>query len=287
MLEWALTYPEWVIGVRVVKTKKLVACVTASPLTMAINANIIKFASVDFLCVHKKLRSRRLTPVLIKEITRRINLKDVWQAVYTGAKQLPGPLLQCRYWHRALDTKKLVEIGFLGRPKDTKLTTMIKMNRLPPPSVYLRPMVVGDCQIVTDILNASQSRWPVHRVWTCDEVAAGLLPRPGVFGSWVNTGPVVTDFASYYVVPSSTANPTHPEFTSAYAYYCVSGALGVGDLLNHLMSVCKCDVFTTLNSMDYDETTLHSLKFKQGTGKLNYYMYNYQAVAETIGLVLL
>jgi len=33
----------------------------------------MKVANVNFLCVHKKLRKKRLTPVLIKEITRRIN----------------------------------------------------------------------------------------------------------------------------------------------------------------------------------------------------------------------
>jgi len=34
---------------------------------------------INFLCVHKKLRSKRLAPVLIKEITRRVNLKGIWQ----------------------------------------------------------------------------------------------------------------------------------------------------------------------------------------------------------------
>ena len=34
---------------------------------------------INFLCVHKKLRTKRLAPVLIKEITRRVNLEGVWQ----------------------------------------------------------------------------------------------------------------------------------------------------------------------------------------------------------------
>ena len=33
---------------------------------------------INFLCVNKKLRSKRLTPVLIKEITRRVHIKDMW-----------------------------------------------------------------------------------------------------------------------------------------------------------------------------------------------------------------
>ena len=35
---------------------------------------------INFLCVHKRLRSKRLAPVLIREITRRVNCKGLFQA---------------------------------------------------------------------------------------------------------------------------------------------------------------------------------------------------------------
>lgn len=38
----------------------------------------VKMAEINYLCVHKKLRTKRLAPVLIKEITRRVNLTNVW-----------------------------------------------------------------------------------------------------------------------------------------------------------------------------------------------------------------
>ena len=46
--------------------------------------------------MHKKLRSKRLAPVLIKEITRQCHLKGVFQAVYTGGLFLPTPIATCR-----------------------------------------------------------------------------------------------------------------------------------------------------------------------------------------------
>ena len=33
-------------------------------------------------------RAKRLAPVLIKEVTRRINATDIWQAVYTAGKYM-------------------------------------------------------------------------------------------------------------------------------------------------------------------------------------------------------
>ena len=47
---------------------------------------------MNFLCVHKKIRSKRLAPVLIKEITRRVNRNDGWQAVYTAGTEIPTPI---------------------------------------------------------------------------------------------------------------------------------------------------------------------------------------------------
>jgi glycylpeptide N-tetradecanoyltransferase len=51
---------------------------------------------INFLCVHKKLRSKRLAPVLIKEITRRVNLTGIFQAVYTAGVILPSLVGKCR-----------------------------------------------------------------------------------------------------------------------------------------------------------------------------------------------
>ena len=51
---------------------------------------------INFLCVHKKLRLKRMAPVLIKEITRRVNLQGIFQAVYTAGVVLPGVVAKCR-----------------------------------------------------------------------------------------------------------------------------------------------------------------------------------------------
>jgi glycylpeptide N-tetradecanoyltransferase len=57
----------------------------------------VKMVEINYLCVHKKLRSKRVAPVLIKEITRRVNLTGVFQAVYTAGVILPSPVSKCRF----------------------------------------------------------------------------------------------------------------------------------------------------------------------------------------------
>lgn len=53
-------------GVRVSANKKLVAFISAIPATVRVRAADVPMVEINFLCVHKKLRSKRLAPVLIR-----------------------------------------------------------------------------------------------------------------------------------------------------------------------------------------------------------------------------
>ena len=69
-LRWALTPSgfnrDWHVGIRAVSSKKLVAFITGIPARVSVmKESAMKMAEINFLCVHKKLRSKRLAPVLI------------------------------------------------------------------------------------------------------------------------------------------------------------------------------------------------------------------------------
>jgi len=55
-----------------------------------------EMAEINFLCIHKKLRAKRLAPLLIREVTRRIHLEGIFQAVYTAGLVLPRPISECQ-----------------------------------------------------------------------------------------------------------------------------------------------------------------------------------------------
>lgn len=59
-----------------------------------------------------------------QEITRRVNLRDIWQAAYTAGVLLPRPVATCQYWHRSLNPKKLISIGF----------SRLAVTHFPPPA---------------------------------------------------------------------------------------------------------------------------------------------------------
>ena len=83
-LQWALTppgyRPEWLVGVRN-ENKQLVASITGVPVTVLVEKDQIKMAEINFLCVHKSIRELKMASFLITEVTRRVNMRNKWQAV--------------------------------------------------------------------------------------------------------------------------------------------------------------------------------------------------------------
>lgn len=100
---------------------------------------------INFLCVHKKLRSKRLAPVLIKEITRRVHLTNCFQAVYTAGVLLPKPVASCKYYHRSINPKKLVETGFSHLGKNMTIQRLQRLYKLPDVSGGERQRAIGVC----------------------------------------------------------------------------------------------------------------------------------------------
>lgn len=92
-LQWALLPPgykeDWLFGVRGGKKNKLYGFISAIPVNMTVNGKQMEMAEVNFLCVHKSLRDKRLAPTLIKEVTRRVNKCNIWQAIYTAGVVIP------------------------------------------------------------------------------------------------------------------------------------------------------------------------------------------------------
>ena len=98
---------------------------------MQVREKTIKMAQINYLCVNRKLREKRLAPVLIKEITRRVNLRNIWQAIYTAGVVIPRPVATATYLHRSLNAKKLIEVGFSALPMNESMATHLKKHKIP------------------------------------------------------------------------------------------------------------------------------------------------------------
>ncbi|CAG8173372.1 unnamed protein product [Penicillium salamii] len=303
-LHWALMSPgwkkEWHVGVRATKSRKLVASICGVPTELRVRGERIKVTEINFLCIHKKLRSKRLTPVLIKEITRRCYVNGIYQAIYTGGVILPTPVSSCRYYHRALDWLKLYEVGFSPLPHGSTKARMITKNHLPTETLTpgLRPMEVKDIDAVYDLLERYMRRFDMNQAFTREEIDHWLVykeqpDKEQVVWSYVVEDPEthkITDFVSFYNLSSTVIDhPKHEAVRAAYLYYYASETAFSDDqkafkerlqlLMNDALICAKkahFDVFNALTSHD-NPLFLEQLKFGAGDGQLHFYLYNYRA----------
>ena len=300
-LRWALLPPNghasWIVGVRAGKRKKLFGLITGIPVQMILNGREVTCAEINFLCVHKDLRTKRLAPVLIKEITRRVNRLDIWQAVYTSGTTIPTPFTGAAYWHRSLNPKKLLDVRFSHKPANLSMAKYVKRHHLGTnqdiPS--LRPMELDDVPQVAQLLNNYLAREKVHIVFTEDEVRHFLLPREEVIYCYVDggsPGEPLTDVFSFYYLPSQILNhPEHKTLKVAYSYYNVSTTGRLKEGMRDMLIKAKGLGFDVFNALDVMENKQHfsDLKFGIGDGLLHYYLYNWRIKnvgPEDLGIVL-
>jgi glycylpeptide N-tetradecanoyltransferase len=138
-------------------------------------------AEINFLCVHKKLRGKRLAPVLIKEVTRRCHLVGIFQAVYTGGIFIPTPVARCQYYHRIINTKKLVEVGFTRVPPGLTLGRLMARNKLPDGLALpgFRELEERDLEQVSSLLRRYLARGDLVPMWTDDELRHNIFAGRG------------------------------------------------------------------------------------------------------------
>jgi glycylpeptide N-tetradecanoyltransferase len=298
-LVWALTPPgflqDLLFGVRSTKTQKLVAFISGVPAHVKAYEKELSVAEVNFLCVHKKLRSKRLAPVLIKELTRRVNLTGTFQAIYTAGVVLPVPVASARYHHRSLNPKKLVQIGFSRLGHRMTMARMQKIYKLPAETTTpgLRPMEPKDVEGVHEILVDYLSKFSLKILFSKEEVAHWLLPREHVINSYVvETKGKITDMVSFYHLPSTILN-MDDTLHAAYSFYNVANTVPLVDLMKDALTLakneCNADVFNALDLMD-NSSFLEPLKFGIGDGNLQYYIYNWacpEMPPGKVGIVLL
>jgi len=317
-LDWALKPPgfhkEWHIGVRVSSNKKLVGFIAGVPIALRIRGNAVRASEINYLCVHKKLRSKRLAPVLIKEVTRQCHLKGIFQAIYTGGVLLPTPVSTCRYFHRSINDRKLVDVGFTHIPRNSTMARMQRLHKLATAPTLLnsglREMRDDDVPQVAELFTRYMHRFQLSPIMDHDEIRHQFLsglghgPAPKDFKgkrerqvvwAYVVENPNthrITDFFTFYYLPSTVMQSIkHDVVEAAYLfYYATDVALQEGaeedgrvkKRLNELIGdaliiagLAGFDVFNALSLMD-NMQFVDELKFGKGDGLLNYYLYNWR-----------
>ena len=281
-LRWALKKPgyflEWNLGIRN-RNHKLIGFISGVPSNIFINNKLIKIPEINFLCIHKSLRSNRLAPLLIKEITRRVNLQNIWQAVYTASILIPKPVSNVNYFYFLLNIKKLIKTKYYSMENNISFKNLKKRYQLPSKvKNNLRPMNYNDINDVRILLNNYLKQFKLTIQFSNEEIEHIFLPKNKIIYSFViEKNKKITDFCSYYLLPYNILNK-NSNINTAYLHYYAVTSIKLSDMIKDILIICKndnIDLFIILNIMN-NHKLLEDINLYESDEKLYYYLYNWK-----------
>ncbi|KAM0675068.1 hypothetical protein GVAV_001407 [Gurleya vavrai] len=277
MLLWQFNNPcvkkNYLLGVE--RDDELFGFVFAIEHNLVIDNKIIKAISVNFLCVVKELRNKRLAPLIIKEITRRANVNGIYQAIFTGGIKLPFILTSARYYHRIIDRKTLVDSEYCMRTYDEKSAEeKYKINYRK--NDNYRYALDKDYQQMFNLYNEECNKHKLYDKMNFETFVYNLKTKENVVYAFVKEiDDKIVAFGSFYILNNLVIRK-NKEIKTAYLYY--HSSENHKEMIEQLLifaSQINCAMFNIIN-MNIKKDILDDLLFCIGDGVLNYYLYNYE-----------
>jgi glycylpeptide N-tetradecanoyltransferase len=281
LLKWFLIseYNDLILGVKY--KNKIYATICGIPMTVRILDKTIRMVEINFLCVHYKLRNKRLSPVLIKEVTRRTNLHNIWQAFYTTSLELPNNLFDGTYYHRYINVPKLMDlnISFITETNAKLASKLYKiMDNL---TINIRLLEEKDCKECCEKFNKFHEKFKISAFFNEEEFKSHFLQTPSakvIYSYVVENENGITDFISFFDL--STQVRDHPKYNTlkvAYGYYYFYFNTSLETLVSNSLLLLKKEGFELLNYLDQYDNQLFfdKLKFKKGSASMNFNFFNW------------
>lgn len=284
LLGWALTVPnfikDWIFGVRT-KTGALAGFISGVPMNIRLNGKVEPWCSVNFMCVHSHLRKRKMAPVLIFELHRRVRLHNVYKAVFSGADIPSKPFAKAIYKHRPLNLKKLSQVGFY--PIAQNRMAAAQKRFMVPKLVHgnVRPFrPEEDTDSLLQLLKETGERFKFDVEFTPETIHHFFTPRDNILYTYVVPGTTgITAMFSFYIMNWSVLNDNRvSEIRAAYVWYTATKVVDmnslIADLLYKAVNDAKADIANSLTIMGLKDA-LTANKFESGNKELEYYSYNF------------
>lgn len=105
---------EYHFVVRNSKNKKINALMVGCPKKYILLGKPITMLEGNFFAIHKKLRNKRLAPIMSQEMFRRQRKNGINQTYMTSSSTFPTPFSTCHYYNKYINCQKLIDIRYTG-----------------------------------------------------------------------------------------------------------------------------------------------------------------------------
>lgn len=282
-LKWALRpycyFDDWQFGV-FDRNNKVVAFISGIPLELISSGVLIKSVQVNFLCIRKEYRTKRLAPLLISELTRRAYQHGIFQALFTGSTKLAEPLSTACYYHKLLNCGKLFRCGFAGPDVMHPFLKAQQPDKAPPfntkETIELLKIDLDNVNKVYESYQVESSKLAIFASFSLDEFMHWMLPKENVLYSFCSRD--CKDFGAFYSI-STSIKDSEEEIKTAYIFYHFASteekSTRLMKALINKAAELNFDIVNCLNIMKA-KTALSECDMLEGDGVLHYYLFNWK-----------
>jgi glycylpeptide N-tetradecanoyltransferase len=269
----------WFVGV-MSNTGVLVGLITARPTIYRIDEKYIQTFTIDFLCTHKQLRKKRLAPVLIKEMYKRLSTfqYDIG-AWFVSNTHLPfnSTVKTSQILFRPLTLEKLSKTLFSGLSQGQLITLQQKYENIQPTDdlQYIRFANLEDIPMMMNIYENYCKKYRLCQTMNREEFEHYFLPNNEMIFTYVitNIQGEIKDFISLHAFWTNRGEK------NAYLYYVsfINEDL-LGLFMRNILFIMKCngfDMIFTNDIMGVSRVFTELLDFKSLDEICNYYIFNY------------
>ncbi|KAG0417633.1 Glycylpeptide N-tetradecanoyltransferase, partial [Dictyocoela roeselum] len=254
--------PEYTLCLK--KDSKIFGFVHGRHMKFKVENQVLDMAFINFLCLHKELRNKRLAPVLISEIRKRFNTNGIEKAIFTGGIKLPFRIAHARFYHYLLNIHKLEKVGFCkGLTTNEKLIlrdgTRLLENK--------------DLDQLQDLYSNEIKKYKLAEVHNNESLEYSYYQQKDIVTTLVHeVNGKITEFGAFIRV-DSFAIEQNENVKIAYLYMKNSDAI-ISDLISYAAKE-GYDVFNCVSIMG-NLNLIEKHDFFVGTGVLNYYLFNHE-----------
>ena len=294
-LEWYYSGPyydkELLIGVETQDTNYLVGYIGATIKKVKINKKTFVLPEVNFLCVIRKLWEKGLSTVLIKEMAQTCLKKGYTQAIYKESIYVPKPIAITKQYYRAINIKKLLDIGFTKLNGKTTLQDLERVYSLPKKTTSIfKELTESMLDICHEKLNSYLTKYNYYDIFSLEEFKQKFYNNNFVKTYVLIENDEIKDMISYLNLDYNITKEDR-NIKTAYLYYYTSTNETPYILIKNLLILLKNENYDLLvgQTIMENKDILMDLNFEEGS-YINYHFYNWNCkplLEKQIGKIIL
>jgi len=288
-LYYSLEFLDWykkdiIIGVK--SNNEMVGCIVGTIENIIIYEQCKECVFINFLCTHKKLRKKRLSTMLIKEITRQISKLNIYIAMYCSENKLHNPFVKSNYYHYFVNIPNIIDTEFYMIPNKYKrfkqpIKQLIQYYDIPCIEHNMIPFTEEYIPNVFELFKTYFEKFTIKLDFEKYDITR-LLYRENVMYSYISKD--CKDFISFYLIPIQTKNK---KLYNVFTLYLITDDYET--LFKKIYTIVKeldFDLISIYNNMD-NEFIIDKYNFEMGQIFYQYiYNFKYKQIPSNLNSIL-